>query len=207
MFEQDYLMRMLLQFFQAMGRSWSQAEEEDYDHACDTLEDAISTATELDGAALLSLAPESIAQVMRVSGVDPNVTEFVARSMLLESVYLAKAKQTALSAVRAEQARAIAEEYGFELPDDPSDFDAITEGLEEAAAQGGFQRRSNSSASDAAFLNLQDQFGFGAIGSEGENGEYDFTYTFEDPDTYFEPLDEDAKPRFGSWADDELDDE
>jgi hypothetical protein len=63
----------------------------------------------------------------------------IARSMLLESVYLSDARQTALAAIRAAQARAIAEEYGFDLPEDPSDFDAITEGLEEAALEGGFQ--------------------------------------------------------------------
>ena len=36
-------------------------------------------------------------------------------------------------------AHAHAEEYGFDLPDDPSDFETITEGLEEAAMEGGFE--------------------------------------------------------------------
>lgn len=139
MWEQDYLMRMLLQFFEAMNRAAERREEhKDPQGAADMLEDAIGNATEMDGTVLLSLAPESIAQVMHVSGIDPNVTQFVARSLLLESVYLADARHTQLAALRAAQAHAIADAYGFDLPEDPSDFDAITNGLEEAAMAGGF---------------------------------------------------------------------
>ena len=139
MLEQDYLMRQLLQFFKAMVRSnelnW---KDEDPQGAADALEDAISNATEMDGVALLSLSPDSIASIMRVTGIDPNITQFVARSMLLESVYLRKAGKNALAQVREDQARAIADEYDFGLPDDPSDFKSITEGLEEAALAGSF---------------------------------------------------------------------
>lgn len=142
MLEQDYLVRMLLQFFKAMNRAAERAEHKEHPDpqmAADMLETAVGEAVEMDGAALLALSPDSIAQVMRVTGVDPNITQFVARSMLLESVYLAEARQTALAAVRAAQARAIADEYGFGLPDDPADFEAISEGLEEAALAGGFE--------------------------------------------------------------------
>ena len=140
MLEQDYLVRMLLQFFQAMARS-SQLKREHDDPlgAADLLETAIGNATDMDGATLLSLAPESIAQIMRVTDVDPNVTQFVARAMLLESVYLTEGGQSPLAAVRAAQARAIADEFGFDLPENPADFDSITEGLEEAALAGGFE--------------------------------------------------------------------
>ena len=137
MFEQDYLMRQFLMFFKALTRSWEQMEEEkDPLAAAETLEDAISAATEMDGAALLTLAPESIAQIMQVTGVDPDITEYIARSMLLESVYLQEAGKGDLAGIREAQARAIAESYGFVLPDDPSDFDSIVEGLEEAAVLG-----------------------------------------------------------------------
>ena len=134
MFEQDYLMRQLLMFFQALTRSWEQMEEdEDPQGAADTLENAISAATDIDGTALLSLAPESIASIMQVTGIDPHIVEYLSRSMLLESVYLEKAGNADLAAVRSAQAHAVADAYGFGLPDDPSDFKAITEGLDEAA--------------------------------------------------------------------------
>lgn len=139
MFERDYLMNLLMQFFRALMRANElRNEKDDPEKASDLLEGAIQAAVEIDGAALLALAPESIAQVMRVSDVDPNVTQFVARSLLLDSVYLTQAGKEDKAALRIGQAHAIAREYGFELPDNPADFDSITEGLEEAALAGGF---------------------------------------------------------------------
>ena len=136
MFEQDYLMKQFLMFFKALTRSWEQMEEEkDPLGAADTLENAITSATDMDGTALLTLAPESIASIMQVTGVDPRIVEYLSRSMLLESVYLKEAGDAALAGVRFAQAHAIADAYGFGLPDDPSDFEAITSGLEEAALQ------------------------------------------------------------------------
>lgn len=200
MFEQDYLMRLLLQFFKAMNRAAELKEEKnDPQGASDMLEAAIGSATEMDGVALLSLAPESIAQVMKISGIDPNVTQFVARSLLLDSVYLAQAHQGQLSAIRAAQARAIAAEYGFDLPEDPSDFEAITEGLEEAAALGGFVNqtamyREGMGDDGDTLQSLIDSAGIA----------FDDPEVFEDPDTYFEPIVE-HKPRrrFGSFVDGE----
>ena len=141
MFEQDYLVRLLLQFFQGMLKSLERRkEQEDPQGAADLLESVVGEATDMDGNALLSLAPESIASVMQMSGIDPDVTQFVARSLLLESVYLTDAGNTALADTRRAQAQAIASTYGFDLPEDPSDFESITEGLEEAALAGGFDR-------------------------------------------------------------------
>ena len=141
MFEQDYLVQLLLQFFQGLLKSYERwNEKEDPQGAADLIEAAVGEATEMDGAILLSLAPESIASVMQVSGIDPNVTQFVARSLLLESVYLRDAGNEGLAATREGQARAIAAAYGFCLPEDASDFETITEGLEEAALSGGFDR-------------------------------------------------------------------
>lgn len=149
MFQRDYLMNLLMQFFRALLRSQElRQEKDDPESASRTLEDAIENALEMDGAAILALSPESIAQVMRISAIDPNITQFVARSLLLDSVYLTEAGQGEKAAVRAAQARAIAAEYGFGLPDDPSDFDSITEGLEEAALAGGFEDAEGSGSSE-----------------------------------------------------------
>ena len=139
MLEQDYLMRQLMQLFAAIARaSQRHGEAKDPLEAADILEQAVGDATEIDGATLLSLSPESIAQVVKISGTDPNVVQFVARSMLLESVYLTEAGRDGLSALRAAQAQALAKAFDFELPPDPADFDAITDGLEEATMHGGF---------------------------------------------------------------------
>lgn len=116
MFEQDYLMRLLMQFMEAMRRSIERADDgRDPAGAAGMLETAIGDATDLDGDMLLSLAPESMAQVMQVSGVDPHVTEYVANSLSLEAEYLRSAGNAELAAIRAEQASAVAAAYGFEL--------------------------------------------------------------------------------------------
>ena len=126
MFQRDYLMKQLLGFFQALARSLQQRQKEDNPLlAAQTLENAISSATDLDGAALLSLSPESIAQVLRVSGVDPQVVSYIAHGLLLESQYLADASEHDLADVRKCQALALAQSYGFELPDDPADLSQL----------------------------------------------------------------------------------
>ena len=113
MFEQDYLMRLLMQFMEAMRRSIERADDgRDPAAAADMLESAIG---DLDGSMLLSLAPESMASVLQVSGVDPHVTEYVANSLQLESEFLRSAGNDELAEVRAGQARALASTFGFEL--------------------------------------------------------------------------------------------
>lgn len=120
MFEHDYLMRMLFQLFEAIQRSlrMSRGEEANPQIQANLLEDAIGTATELDGGVLLSLSPESIASILDVSGTDPRVAEYVGRTMYLISGYLAQAGKTELATLRAEQALALAEHYGFSLDED-----------------------------------------------------------------------------------------
>ena len=75
MFEQDYLMRIIAQLLGAIRRSMERAAgEEDPDGAARALDMALGDATDLDGEAPLSLAPESLASVLQVSGVDPHLT-------------------------------------------------------------------------------------------------------------------------------------
>ena len=129
MFEQDYLMKMIMAFYQALFRSLEKVEDEEEDpqEAADTLDEVVGNAVGMDGASLLSLAPESIPQVLELSGTDPRLTIFVARSLLLASEYLAEAGQTQLSGLRAAQGRAIAEPYGFEIPENLRDLSDLKE--------------------------------------------------------------------------------
>ena len=129
MFEQDYLMKLLLAFYQAMFKSLRRVTDEDEDpkEAADTLDEVVGNAVGMDGTSLLSLTPESVAGVLQVSGTDPRVTEFIARSLLLSSEYLTQAKQGALASLRVEQARAVADAYGIDLPDDPTDLSDLKE--------------------------------------------------------------------------------
>lgn len=134
MFERDYLMKLILGYFKTIVIVIKQGEKEkDPEGAADLLEQAIGEATEIDGEVLLSLAPESIASVLQVSGIDPKVVGYVAHGLLLEAHYLMLACDFARAELREEQARALASAYGFDLPDDLVEAEDI---LREAAEQG-----------------------------------------------------------------------
>lgn len=151
MYERDYLMRLILGYFQTVLVVVRRSDKEkDPEGAADLLERAISDATEIDSDVLLSLEPDSIASILQVSGTDPKLVGYVAHGLLLESRYLMMAGDLARAELRERQARALADAYGVYLPDDPADSERI---LQEAAEQGLFDEGSGdgeSSGADAA---------------------------------------------------------
>lgn len=115
--ERDYLMRMMSQFLQAMIKSWENARRiQDPLMSAEMLEAAIGDATDIDGATLLSLAPESITAIMQVSGVDPRVAPYISSALILEASYLDQAGLPEKAELRRLQGEAIARGYGFEMP-------------------------------------------------------------------------------------------
>ena len=129
MLHQDYLMRLIMNLVVAIRRSLEQAQHDhDPETAAATLEAAIGEATDIDGAVLLSLTPESIASILQVSGTDPGVIEYLSRSMLLASKYHAEAGNADVAALRESQAFALAEAYGINLalePVSPEELDRL----------------------------------------------------------------------------------
>lgn len=116
MFEQDYLMNIIAQLLGAIRRSVERAAgQEDPDGAAAMLDAAIGEATELDGAAVLSLAPLSLAGLLQVSGIDPHLTEYLARTLQLSAQYYREAGNAALAELRAGQAQAVADTFGHDL--------------------------------------------------------------------------------------------
>ena len=116
MFTQDYLMRMFMQLAAAMKESLLRARgQNDPRAAADMLDEAVSDATEMDGDLLLRMAPESMAAMLQLSQPDPQLMEYVSRSLLLYSQYLREAGDASASALRQEQAYAVARAFGVEL--------------------------------------------------------------------------------------------
>lgn len=116
MFERDYIMRLILQLVAAMRRSMEKAGKENNPKvAAEQLEVSIGEVTEIDGEVLLSLAPESMANIIQVSGTDPRVVEYIARSLLLEAEYLREAGDTEKALIREEQAIALGEAFEIEV--------------------------------------------------------------------------------------------
>ena len=119
MYERDYLMRIVATLAEAVRRSWLRAKDErDPLGSAEMLEAAIGEATEIDGATLLALAPESMAAILQVSGTDPRVMEYVARSLLLAAYYLREAGQSSVADLRWAQAQALIDAYGLDVPND-----------------------------------------------------------------------------------------
>ncbi|WP_350454033.1 hypothetical protein [Slackia heliotrinireducens] len=126
MLQQDYLMRLIIQFVAATTRSIEIGKVRPKE-AAEGLEDAMSEALDMDASTLLRLEPESLSDILRVSGVDPDLMEYIIRSMLLEAWYLEEANLPKTGQLRRDQARALAYMYGLE---DTLDFDIPVEDLE-----------------------------------------------------------------------------
>lgn len=117
MLHRDYLVEQFIRFAEAIRVSWERARGDQADpaNAAAMLEAAVGSATNIDGATLLLLSPDSIAGILQVTDTDPDVVEYLARTLLLESEYLDEAGQSQQAALRREQAQAIAAGYGLEL--------------------------------------------------------------------------------------------
>ncbi len=134
MLQRDYLMKLLNDFAQAIVRTLEREKVNlDPEEAALSLEDAIGQAVDMDGVALLSLAPESFASILEVSDTDPRVIEYIARSLLLGSEYMAEAGNQAIANLRREQALALADTYELDLGDvetiDFGDLEAMEENI------------------------------------------------------------------------------
>lgn len=116
MFERDYIMRLILQLVEAMRRSMEKAgKENDPQAAAEQIEASIGEVADIDGEVLLSLAPESMADIMQVSGTDPRVAEYIARSLLLEAEYLRESGNPEKAQIREDQALALGSSFGVEV--------------------------------------------------------------------------------------------
>lgn len=131
MFERDYLMKLLMEFATAVRRSMEHEENEHVpEESARMLDDAVGRAVDFDGDMLLSLSPQSLASMLQVVGTDPRVTGYAAHSLLLSACYYADAGEGSLADLRREQARAVAEAYGFDLSDCGDERDAMRRFLE-----------------------------------------------------------------------------
>ena len=114
MFQQDYLMRLIWQFVEAMRRTVE--KDDDPDAKAASVEGAIANALEMDASVVLGLAPESFAGILSGSGTDPHVVEYLVRGMALESYYLEQAGKQQAAQLRFDQACSLAAAYGIEAP-------------------------------------------------------------------------------------------
>lgn len=125
---QDYLMRYIQQFVEALVRSATRvAEQQDFQGAARSLDNAVANAADMDVEVLLGFAPESLASIVNVMGVDPRLVEYMARSLVLAGDYYGRAGNADASLLRVQQGQALANAFGIDL-DRP--WEVLPEGAE-----------------------------------------------------------------------------
>ncbi|CAM2747079.1 MULTISPECIES: hypothetical protein [Slackia] len=117
MLQQDYLMRMLIQFFQAVTRAMEEGNKRRPDEAAEALENAMSEAIDMDANVMLGLEPTSFASIASVSGTDPRVVEYLVRSLSLEATYLDEAGKGSIADLRRRQSDALADAFDIDRID------------------------------------------------------------------------------------------
>lgn len=126
MLESDYLMKMILSLAKAIVHVIEEDENgEDPQGSADMVENLVSQSAPIDGSMLLNLSPESMAQVLKASGTENANAEFIGRSLYLESEYLSKAGNSTKALTRLQQARKLADEFGFDLHESQGAKDAL----------------------------------------------------------------------------------
>lgn len=126
MLHQDYLVRMFMVLAAAMRESLLKSSgKKDPEVAAELLETSLTNATEIDGELLLKMDPNTMVSMLQVSNTDPVLIRYIARSLLLESVYLREAELFSRATLRKEQALALASSYGFELSEDDLSSEAL----------------------------------------------------------------------------------
>lgn len=124
-------MRMFMQLAAAMKESLLRARgENDPRVAADMLDAAISEQQRWMVAFFCAWRQNRWQQCCQLSQPDPQLMEYVSRSLLLSSRYSAEAGDLSISALRREQAYAVARAFGVSLDDNSvnqQELDALFE--------------------------------------------------------------------------------
>ena len=126
MFENDYLMRIILQFVAALQRALRETGVRPEAKAAD-LEQLVGEAVNIDARLLFSLAPDSLVSMLQLGDFDEGIAGYVLRSIYMEADLLDEAGLPERANLRRAQADAIAKAYGYDV----SPADVTAEALEE----------------------------------------------------------------------------
>jgi hypothetical protein len=129
MLNKDYIVDQFVRFAEAirLGLEKGAGDGDEDGTATELLEAQVGESVNIDGQALLALAPESVASILRVSDTDPGVIEYIVRSLLLESQLLGESGNASLASLRSQQAYAVADAYRIPLSEDMLDPQALEE--------------------------------------------------------------------------------
>ena len=110
MFENDYIMRMILQLTRALRRSLIK-EYPSPENEIRDIEGKVAEALDLDPRLMFKLDPESLVSLLQLGNVDPVLAVYAVRSIYYESDLLEENGELEKAELRRQQADAIAEAY------------------------------------------------------------------------------------------------
>ncbi|MDR1088683.1 MAG: hypothetical protein LBL23_05380 [Coriobacteriales bacterium] len=130
MFENDYIMRMILQLVRVLRRSLTKEyptrETEIHD-----IEGKVAEALDLDPRLMFKLEPESLVQLLQLGNLDPVLAVYAVRSIYYESDLLEEGGDCEKAELRRQQADAIAKAYGVEVTLADASVEAMEDFLDE----------------------------------------------------------------------------
>ncbi|MDR1358287.1 MAG: hypothetical protein LBJ48_02880 [Coriobacteriales bacterium] len=114
MFENDYIMRMILQLVRVLRRSLTKEYPSTETEITD-IEGKVAEALDLDPRLMFKLEPESLVQLLQLGNLDPVLAVYAVRSIYYESDLLEDSGDLEKAELRRQQADAIARAYGVEV--------------------------------------------------------------------------------------------
>jgi len=128
MFENDYLMRMILQLARVLRRSLIK-EYPSSDVEIRDIEGRVAEALDLDPRLMFKLEPESLVSLLQLGNVDPVLAIFAVRSIYYESDLLEANGDLERAELRRQQADAIARAYDIDVTLEDANPEAMEEFL------------------------------------------------------------------------------
>ncbi|MDR2036221.1 MAG: hypothetical protein LBP91_06095 [Coriobacteriales bacterium] len=130
MFENDYLMRMILQLARVLRRSLIK-EYPTVNMEIRDIEGRVAEALDLDPRLMFKLEPESLVSLLQLGNVDPVLAIYAVRSIYYESDLLEANGNLEQAELRRRQGDAIAEAYDIEVTLADASPEAMREFLDE----------------------------------------------------------------------------
>lgn len=114
MIHQDYIMRMIQQFTDALVNARNEIKLGEESKALATMEDALGHCLNMKGSTVLALAPASLVTVMKLSSLNDAVAIYVSYA-LERMAEILDHEDASLAQTRREQAQAVARAFEFPL--------------------------------------------------------------------------------------------
>ena len=114
MFQNDYLMRMILELVAVIQRALRERHGNP-EATAQSIEIAVGNAVDIEANLFFSLAPESMVSLLQLGSFDKQLCGYVVRSMLVEAQLLEQCGQVERAKLRQSQAQAVAAAYSCEV--------------------------------------------------------------------------------------------